>query len=195
MGHRKGKAEENIKDPDFVIDPQRLDIVTANRENHSRYRRILSHGFSARSIQEQQPIVKGYIDLFIERLHGISSKGPVDVVSWYNYATFDIISDLTFGEPFGCLAKSDYHPWVKVIFENIKLAAMLGVARNFKILEPFMKAFISKDLMKKGIMHRQLVHEKVNKRISLGKERPDFAEAMLTKASEVSSHCDISSVI
>ncbi|KZL85141.1 cytochrome p450 [Colletotrichum incanum] len=184
MGHRKGgKSEENEKDPDF-IDNKRNEIISANRQDHARYRRILSHGFSAKSMQDQQPIIKSYIDLFIERLHGIASKGPVDIMSWYNYTTFDIIGDLAFGESFGCLDKSDYHPWVKVIFENIKMLCLFNVAKSFKFLEPLLKSFIPKDLVERGMSHKALVREKVDRRMALGTPRPDFAESMLKKGSE-----------
>lgn len=71
---------------------------------------------------------------------------------------------------------------------------MMNVAKGFTIFEPLMRAFISKDLVRKGEMHRQLVHENVDRRMALGKERPDFAEAMLTKASEVRSRSDMSKI-
>lgn len=184
MGHRKGNIEENAKDPDF-IDANHQDIISADRATHTRYRRILSNGFSTKSMLDQQPIIKGYIDLLIERLHAISSKGPIDMVSWYNYTTFDVIGDLAFGESFGCLDNSDYHPWVKLIFENIKMICLLNLARSFKVLGPLLKVLVPKELMEKGRSHRQLTREKVDKRMSLGTSRPDFAEAMITKGSEV----------
>ncbi|OHE96920.1 cytochrome P450 [Colletotrichum orchidophilum] len=190
MGHRKGNTEENAKDPDF-IDKNHMDIISANREDHSRYRRILSNGFSAKSMQEQQPIIKGYVDLLIERLHGISSNGPVDIVSWYNYTTFDIIGDLAFGQSFGCLDKSDYHPWVKMIFTSIKMNCMVNITRSFKVLEPLLKAFIPKDLMRKGMAHRLFVREKVDERVSLGTPRPDFAETMLKKGAQPMNMAEI----
>ncbi|GKT41929.1 trichothecene C-15 hydroxylase [Colletotrichum spaethianum] len=190
MGHRKGKSEENEKDPD-TIDPRRTDIISANRQDHARYRRILSQGFSAKSMQDQQPIIKGYIDLFIERLHSLASEGPVDMVSWYNYTTFDIIGDLAFGESFGCLDKSDYHPWVKIIFENVKVFGFFSLARSFKFLEPLLKNFVPKHLVEKGIRHKAFVREKVDRRMKLGTPRPDFAEAMLKKGSEPLSNEEI----
>ncbi|WYZ34560.1 hypothetical protein EsH8_I_000836 [Colletotrichum jinshuiense] len=183
MGHRKGTHGENPKDPEF-IGGGGSDVISANRENHTRFRRILSNGFSAKSMQEQQPIIRGYIDLLMKRLHGICGDGPVDVVSWYNFTTFDIIGDLAFGEPFGCLDNSDYHPWVKVIFDNIKMFCLSNIAKSFKVLEPLLKLFIPKKLIEMGIAHKALVHEKVDKRIALGTPRPDFAEALITKATE-----------
>ncbi|WQF78123.1 Putative cytochrome P450 [Colletotrichum destructivum] len=186
MGHRKGTGSlENEKDPN-AVDERGIEIISANRENHSRYRRILSHGFSAKSMQDQQPIIRGYIDLFVERLHALAGKGkaPVDMVAWYNYTTFDIIGDLAFGESFGCLDNSDYHPWVRVIFENIKMMCLFNLARSFSFLAPLLKSFVPKDLVERGMSHKALVHEKVERRMQLGTPRPDFAESMIKKGTE-----------
>jgi hypothetical protein len=41
-----------------------------------------------------------------------------------NFTTFDIIGDLAFGEPFGCLKNEKFHDWVALIFETIKIGAI-----------------------------------------------------------------------
>jgi cytochrome P450 len=46
-----------------------------------------------------------------------------------DYATFDIISDLTFGEPLYCLRDSVKHSWVSITFKSIT-ATGLNAARN-----------------------------------------------------------------
>ncbi|KZL82632.1 cytochrome p450 [Colletotrichum incanum] len=183
MGHRKAGTEENGKDPDFV-DPKGIDIHSATRENHGRYRRVLSHGFSTKSMLDQQPIIRSYVDLLINRLHEISSQGPIDIVKWYTYTTFDIISDLSFGEPFGCLENSDYHPWVKVVFQNVQMLAFINVIRGFKGVAKLLKLLIPKSVVEKGQFYYKLVREKVDKRMVLGTPRPDFVESMLRKGAE-----------
>ncbi|KAK2052229.1 cytochrome P450 [Colletotrichum caudatum] len=194
MGHRGGggggdggRSEENEKDPD-VVDERRMDIVSARRGDHARYRRILSHSFSARSMQQdQQPIILPYVDLLMKRLRGAAGRGPVDMVAWYNSATFDIIGDLAFGEPFGCLDRpGGHHPWVRVIFENIRMLALVNLARSFRLLAPLLKMLVPRDLIEKGKSHRAFVRDKVDRRMALGTPRPDFAESMMKKGNEVS---------
>ncbi|KAA8641482.1 uncharacterized protein ATNIH1004_001947 [Aspergillus tanneri] len=101
-------------------------IIQSNDADHSRFRRLLSHAFSGNN-RGQEPIVRGYIDLLIQRLHENANdeNKPVDMVSWYNYTTFDVIGDLAFGEPFGCLEESRYHPWGDTIAGNGFLGAQL----------------------------------------------------------------------
>ncbi|KAK1963763.1 cytochrome P450 [Colletotrichum sublineola] len=185
MGHRAGRYEENEKDPD-VVDERHNQILSARRQDHARYRRILSHSFSARSLQEQQPIIMTYIDLLIKRLRALAGPGrpPVNMVAWYNFTTFDIIGDLAFGEPFGCLDRSDYHPWISFMFGNVKMITLRNLARSFRVLMPLFKMFVPRDLVEKAKSHDALVREKVDRRMALGTPRPDFAESMLRKGSE-----------
>ncbi|KAF6791999.1 cytochrome p450 [Colletotrichum musicola] len=123
MGHSKGAssgAGENYKDPiNARYKPH--SIINANREDHARIRRVLAHGFSAQSMIAQQPLIQTQVDLLIQRLHEKCEGGDraLNMVSWYNWTTFDVIGDLAFGEPFGCLESAEYHPWVSVIFDSI----------------------------------------------------------------------------
>lgn len=102
MGHRVAGAPEFEKHQKFyrAVDNAPTDIVSAGREEHALLRRPMAHGFSDRSMRDQQPIIKKYIDLFIQRLHENCGKGAkaVDLAAWYNYTTFDVIGDLAFGE-------------------------------------------------------------------------------------------------
>lgn len=45
----------------------------------------------------------------IQKLHQIRLQGPVDVSTWLNFVTVDVIGDLTFGESFHCLETSTLH--------------------------------------------------------------------------------------
>jgi cytochrome P450 len=109
MGHRGGSSsggrgegvDEMAKSDSFYRpdDYMPTDILNAPREEHALLRRSMAHGFSDRSMREQQPLIKGYIDLLIQRLRDISHRGEVaDMAAWYNYTTFDVIGDLAFGE-------------------------------------------------------------------------------------------------
>jgi hypothetical protein len=76
------------------------------------YRRNFSSAFSDKALREQEPIMKKYFDLLIQRLHENCAK-PVDIVQWYNSTTFDIVGDLLFGESYECLEKSRLHVSMK----------------------------------------------------------------------------------
>ncbi|KAK8096374.1 uncharacterized protein PG998_014242 [Apiospora kogelbergensis] len=85
----------------------KLGIFPADREDHRRQRRAMSHAFSAAALQDQEEYVKGYVDILMQRMQNYAAEGkPVDVTRWYNYLTFDIIGELAFGEPFGFNARA-----------------------------------------------------------------------------------------
>jgi cytochrome P450 len=67
-------------------------ILTVESDvEHSRIRRVLAHAFSEKAMREQEPLIQQYIDMLIESLNIAAKKGPVDVVQWYEFVTFDII--------------------------------------------------------------------------------------------------------
>ncbi|KAE8446004.1 hypothetical protein EG329_012643 [Mollisiaceae sp. DMI_Dod_QoI] len=182
-GHRKRGEAENGKDHLFY-ERNRSNIIGCDRETHSRFRRILSNGFSTQAMLAQESIIKIYVDQFIHRLHEKCQGGrnPLNIVSWFNYTTFDVIGDLAFGEPFGCLDNADYHPWVAMIFLGIKAASIQTLTKHFWLLSGLLKFMIPKSLLRKRQQHLQMTHEKMAKRKAVETSRPDFAESMLRKA-------------
>jgi hypothetical protein len=68
--------------------------------------------FSDKALKEQEPLITGYVDKLISRLHEhtrSSGSATLDIVKWYNYTTFDILGDLAFGDSFGCLESDLLH--------------------------------------------------------------------------------------
>ena len=111
-GHRIG-LENMDKDPIHVgaVEPipGASNLTMADEANHPRQRRALAHAFSQKALMEQEPILQGYVKKFITNLRRLAQeKTPVNLVSWFNFCTFDIIGDLSFGEPFGCLEEGMY---------------------------------------------------------------------------------------
>ena len=52
-------------------------IITMNRQDHSKFRRALSHGFSDSAMRQQEPVIAKYIDLLIS----VSHQEPLNVIS------------------------------------------------------------------------------------------------------------------
>lgn len=54
-------------------------------------RRNLSHAFSDKALQSQESLIQSHIDLLISRLGEHADQGQnLDIMRWYNYATFDM---------------------------------------------------------------------------------------------------------
>lgn len=184
-GHRKAGKTEHQKDP-YRHATNQDNILGADRTNHTRYRRSLANGFSHQSMLAQEPIIKKHVDKLFMQLDEACVKegGPlkVDMMRWFNYTTFDIIGDLSFGGPFGCLDSQDYHPWVAIVFLSVKNLIYLATLKHYPLLFPLLKRVIIHDgLATKLAEHRQLSAETVRKRLSVVTDRPDFLTSMTSK--------------
>ncbi|KAL1980637.1 hypothetical protein VTN96DRAFT_3888 [Rasamsonia emersonii] len=187
MGNRKS-GEEMGKAMYFYrpIEDDPTHIVNEEREEHSRLRRQLSHGFSEKSMRDQEPLIAQYIDLLIQRLHENCAGGakPLNLTAWYNYTTFDIIGDLAFGEPFGCLKNSEYHSWIRMIFDSGRLGTILQSLAFYPRLKRFLLKMAPKSAKEHREQHMRLTKAKLLRRIEGDKERPDLIEGLLKKKDE-----------
>ncbi|KFY92053.1 hypothetical protein V500_04337 [Pseudogymnoascus sp. VKM F-4518 (FW-2643)] len=178
-GHRQGHTPMPKDMAFYNRPPTGVDsLITANREDHSRYRRLVSHAFSDKALREQEPLIKGYVDLLIQRLHERATTGPLEMVAWYNWTTFDLIGDLAFGESFGCLENCTYHPWISMLFASIKAGAFLSSLKRYGI-KSMMAVLVPKGLLHKRREQLQLTEQKVMKRLEQGTGRPDFMSHIL----------------
>ncbi|RAH67354.1 cytochrome P450 [Aspergillus aculeatinus CBS 121060] len=156
-------------------------IDQSNDADHSRFRRLLSHAFSDTALRGQEPIIRGYVELLMQRLreHARHAQTPLDMVAWYNFCTFDIIGDLAFGEPFDCLRNAAYHDWVRLIFSSVKVASYLNVARRLPGTQYLVRAITPRRVLEQQRWHVQLTAQKVQARLNMTNERPDFFASIL----------------
>ncbi|KAL4884930.1 cytochrome P450 [Aspergillus karnatakaensis] len=141
--YNRGHGDQQLPKAPLPTDNPR-SILHANNANHTRFRRALSHAFSKKGLQEQEPILNAYVDKFIRGLTEIStSHTPViDMVKWYNLATFDMIGDLAFGQPFGGLDSGEYHHWISTLFMAIRAMAWTIMADAHPLLSPILIPFL-----------------------------------------------------
>jgi cytochrome P450 len=72
-----------------------------------------------------------------------------DLVSLYSFTTFDVMSDLTFGEPLHMLTNNSYDPWVRTVMGALKANLRLNIIKTHyplaaRFLNPIMEALFSK---------------------------------------------------
>ncbi|KAH7066123.1 cytochrome P450 [Paraphoma chrysanthemicola] len=170
------KGEEDFKrDPNwFHVDDGKTaslpSIFLTDREGHRRQRRVLAHAFSQTAMYEQEPTIKHFVDLFITRLRSLSEAGtPLDIVKWYfNFATFDIIGELTFGESFECLDKSQMHPWISMIFQSVQAAEYLRFLLAYPLTAVITKRLIGKRVFETRKDQRDFTIAKTDRRLAQG---------------------------
>ena len=88
-GHRQGHQEFMKAEDSRLRQPNgTYGILSADRADHSRYRRLFSHAFSERGMREQQPIILKYVDLLIKDLRESASQSSQEMVQWFNVRCF-----------------------------------------------------------------------------------------------------------
>ncbi|SPO05597.1 related to isotrichodermin C-15 hydroxylase (cytochrome P-450 monooxygenase CYP65A1) [Cephalotrichum gorgonifer] len=180
-GHKSGKDQTFEKDIIRFYNPtEHPNIISGDNEAHKRMRRLLSHAFSEKALRNQENVLNHYVDLFITKLKAKAQEGEViDIVQWYNFATFDLIGDLAFGESFGCLDKGSYHPWVKMIFESVKVLPFRQIIKRLK-LTALVPILTPPSLKRSAKEHHQLSHDTAVKRLDSGNtSREDFMSYIL----------------
>lgn len=180
-GHTPGKAQLPKHSQTFTPRGKKdlpNGILTANDKDHARYRKLLAHAFSAKALEEQEPLIMGFVNLLIRRLGERAEDGPQNMVAWYNFTTFDLIGDLAFGEPFDCLAKGEYHSWVSAIFATIKFSVWMNNFRRLG-LAPLVVLFVPRSAREARKRHFANARAKVVARLERGTERPDFMSYIL----------------
>ncbi|RAQ98777.1 benzoate 4-monooxygenase cytochrome p450 [Stemphylium lycopersici] len=98
-------------------------------------RSYLRDVFSDQYLREQERLISDNIDHFITLIgeKGSSIDG-VDIVMWFNLATFDIIGSLAFGSE---------HFWVSIIVKSLRLGALADTFKRFPWLGYFAKKAFS----------------------------------------------------
>lgn len=172
--HRK---DEMAKDPIFRLHTPTgaQNILVADRETHTRQRRLLSHAFSESALREQEPILQLYATKLLDQLSTHCQRGPVDMVAWLTFASFDLIGHMSFGENFGCLDAGSYAPFVRSITD---MASELTVTQMAKYwgLDGIRQFFMSKGQRRK---HIGTAMQTVQRRMKNGSEHRDFLHYIL----------------
>ncbi|KAF2640385.1 cytochrome P450 monooxygenase-like protein [Massarina eburnea CBS 473.64] len=184
----KNKTPPYLKDMRLTPAPPNgtISIFGADEPTHARYRRNMSNAFSDKALREQEPLLQAMIDFLAERLHEQVNEGNevVDFTRWLNYTTFDIATDLIYGEPLYCLRDKDYHPWVSMVSLAVKSNALIAAKNRFptfRYIENIKKLFVSNaSLDSKREEFFAIISAKVSKRIAQGTTaRPDFMSHIL----------------
>jgi cytochrome P450 len=148
-------------------------IVQRDPHDHAAARRIFSPAFSDRALKQQEPLFMKYVDQLVQVMKDESQKDPdrkFNLVKLYNFTTFDVMGDLTFGESLHMLDSGKYDPWVTDIFGSVKVGSRIGMLMHYPILFKMFKAFIPEKMLKKRYAHFQHSVDRVSKRLEKGRE-------------------------
>ena len=152
-------------------------LISADADTHTRFRRCFNSAFSEHALQNQEPIIQGYVSKLMERFQEVTddvvSAGVVNVVHLFNYTAFDIIGDLGWGKNFGGLDKLEYHPWVTVIL-HFKMTMFVAALKYYPWLDRLMQAMTPASALESIRMITDTAEKNMAARKALADDRPDI---------------------
>lgn len=187
-GHRSGGRKPNLKDANLVT-ARDVNGVTSvfsepDENKHGRIRKIFSNAFSDKALREQQALLTRYVNQLADNIHRDLATDPsreFDAVKLYNFTTFDIMGDLTFGEPLGLLENGSYTDWVRNVFQGLKMVALFQFMFEYPLLAWLFRNLAPPAVRKASETHHQHSAERVDRRLKLGRDQPDIWNLVLSQ--------------
>ncbi|KAH8723046.1 putative toxin biosynthesis cytochrome P450 monooxygenase [Phaeosphaeriaceae sp. PMI808] len=165
-------------------------IVTAENQDHVRLRNVLSHAFSDHALARQEPLIRAYIDLLMEKLRGeAKARQKIDLVPWFTSTAMDVILDLSFGRSLNCLEDTTgdgSHPWVHLVTGHVRQGLFVQAWRR-------LPAFVSRNIIanlalmvigKQWKKQFDVTTSMTRERIARETEREDFVSHLLRENNE-----------
>jgi cytochrome P450 len=159
--------------------PDQKSVLNAlDNDDHARMRRAMQPAFTEKALTAQESLIQHHVDLLIQRLNEMTStdtaRAEIDMVQWISFTTLDIIGDLGFGEPFGCLQMGQYDTFVTIIYSFFKSGVLSISLKFFPWITRLLEFYIPKGALEKRKQLIQISHDKVTRRMNLERTRPDF---------------------
>lgn len=165
-------------------------LFTAAGDEHKRIRATLIHAFSDKALRDQALIVEEHTEKLIVRLQREASKSVdnvVDIQNFYGYATFDMVTDLSFGESFHGLEEDNEHSWILGFFFHAKFGTIRNCLSRFFPLDILLGLILLGVTRKARERNWRIVTEKIEKRLSRGNLdgiRSDFMTPVIGNVNE-----------
>lgn len=163
-------------------------FLSAGNDAHARMRKVLSPAFRPSAVRSYEETMRRYVYLLVERLGILDTNKAcaeksdavgrhetiVDIVHWLNFVCFDMAGNLVYGgDPFGCLRRSELHPWVGLICGWVKAAAIAFSVRFYAPLDRVLMFLMPPSLRKQKEEFDRLGRERLQKRMLSTRDEAD----------------------
>ncbi|KAL0941169.1 cytochrome p-450 [Colletotrichum truncatum] len=167
----------------------RRTLMTESQEKHSKLRRAINPAFSERALREQEDYFQTHSDSLVKQLMKRCKEGPVDMSTWFNLLAFDIVSDLAFGTPAGCLNNAD-QPWIRVIMSRATSYVWIQLAVQYGVFE-YLSWITPRRVTEARKKHMAMTEAKVRQRIEAKNPGKDFMSYILDNKEEKLSNLEL----
>ncbi|KAK8137103.1 hypothetical protein PG984_005043 [Apiospora sp. TS-2023a] len=163
-----------------------VGISLAPNEIHTRQRKALAAPFTNKALLQQESILQVHVDKFVAAMKKMAREGQaVNLANWYTFVTFDMIGDICFAEPFGCLDSAESTEWAASIVNIFKSAvwdqAIRRLTKTGSLLHKILlKLIVPADAARWRQVHFQNSKEKTMRRLAdPDRDHPDLIKHIL----------------
>ncbi|PQE33493.1 cytochrome P450 monooxygenase protein [Rutstroemia sp. NJR-2017a WRK4] len=153
---------------------------------HSRQRRALGYLFTNTALLQEEHLLHVHVQKLMKVFKKMAAQdSAVDLSGWYTYVAFDVMGDLCFAEPFGCLDQASATEWSTSVI-NVFIAAtwtqgirrISGVGTWLEYL--MMNLLVPPKAAEWRNTHLNYSREKTLRRLkNRNREHPDFISQIL----------------
>ncbi|KAL1606247.1 hypothetical protein SLS60_003649 [Paraconiothyrium brasiliense] len=153
-------------------------IVNADDAQHARLRRIYGQAFTPRAVEGLGEMVCKYADLLVEQLSRAIERDDVqDLSAWFNYTTFDLTGEFSFGEAFHCLeGGGKSHFFLETVLGGVVVGCQVWQLERYRLLtmlQPVLARFAGEAMEKQEMMGRytqKLVDRRLEEGYQVGRK-------------------------
>ncbi|KAF3025159.1 hypothetical protein E8E14_014748 [Neopestalotiopsis sp. 37M] len=113
--------------PSLTPNGSKFDLLTYSPSDHARYRRILNPCFAEKATKTYEPTIRENVDKMVAKLSAIVEKGnaSIDVTKWFQWLTFDMVTDVCWGESFECVDEEKSHPCLALSMDLVSFSSFI----------------------------------------------------------------------
>ncbi|GME44582.1 putative cytochrome P450 [Neofusicoccum parvum] len=149
---------------------------------HGQMRKSLSSAFSTKALSEQEHIVDGIVNDFVERIGKLGGEGTagLNLTKWFEMVSFDILGSMAFGESFHCLENGKPHFWSELILDHLYFITLADNLHRFPIVPTLARILFPSTMVVKN-KNSQYSRDLVARRLERKSPRKDFLSTLIAK--------------
>ncbi|KUL83816.1 hypothetical protein ZTR_06623 [Talaromyces verruculosus] len=126
--------------PALTPNGAKFDLLTYSPVDHAKYRKILNPCFSEQAIKEYEPTIHENVNKMIAMLASNVETGDTrtNVTKWFQWLTFDMVTDVCWGESFECVSSKESHPCLALSMDLVSFSSFIVFVAWWKNLKDFL---------------------------------------------------------
>ncbi|KAH7044497.1 cytochrome P450 monooxygenase-like protein [Macrophomina phaseolina] len=153
---------------------------------HHELRKMISPGFSPPTLKSQGYIIAGYVNTLVQQIQERSGQ-PLEMNRWFLWFTFDVITDLVFGESLKNVERGEPDQWLTMLQGSGPVLAVAYILRRQPkaVIAILRRLLANKKSAEMRAYHVRMSQEMAKRRIAKGAmDREDIFNHLVGEGSK-----------